>query len=484
MTRFFLILFVFFAVLVSGRADDEFKFSWEEEGADEAPAKRAAEPAAESAVEGDKPKAAAVEDAEGDEEFGGWSFDENAEAIEDEPDLTEPVRSTGEAPAPVPVRAAPPAADARPNPADADKYNRLVRENLELRKNMDTLKTDLARVQSENANLKVSMDAVETKRRNMAAMLSDLKGEQNTTQEHADKIAELERKLDGVETEKKLLLGDKQRLDTELAALRQRQAAPLPAPRVAVDSDFVVKLKRDAMELKHAKEELERENQQLESRVDRVERVMREDSGTRENLARRERDLSTELARVKAQSDALRRQIKDDQQTHARDKRAFGRYVKSSAGLETELEKTKRELRAKDSVLDKNKHELTILAEELRKRDWRHSRAVGVADRLEGASAEVGSVVDLEKLDMHYNMGIMLAERGLYSQARREYMRALRIDPSDADVHYNLGILYDDHLDKSSRALTHYRKYMTLRPTALDIDQIRGWVFEIETRIR
>ena len=65
-------------------------------------------------------------------------------------------------------------------------------------------------------------------------------------------------------------------------------------------------------------------------------------------------------------------------------------------------------------------------------------------------------------------------------EAEQEYLKALRIDPTDAFCHYNLGILYDDELGSKRRAAMHYRRYLLLAPYSPDVDHGQEWLNRLE----
>jgi len=92
----------------------------------------------------------------------------------------------------------------------------------------------------------------------------------------------------------------------------------------------------------------------------------------------------------------------------------------------------------------------------------------------------VAQISDRERRDMHYNMAVVYAKEGRYIEAEAEYLRALRIDPSDAVVHYNLGILYDDELnDPGRRSCT--TGIPETQSACSDVDAVKGWLLKIET---
>jgi len=151
-----------------------------------------------------------------------------------------------------------------------------------------------------------------------------------------------------------------------------------------------------------------------------------------------------------------------------------------------ELEKQVTALAQERTVLTNRMRErdedLQSLKVELERREHRLAKAERVAEVLEKARTEVMQAGDREKLNMHYNMASVYARESKFAEAEREYLQALRIDPTDADVHYNLGILYDDELKQPEKATLHYRRYLQLSPHGPDADRVRNWLMKLEMR--
>ena len=134
----------------------------------------------------------------------------------------------------------------------------------------------------------------------------------------------------------------------------------------------------------------------------------------------------------------------------------------------------------KNEKLSLRDQQLFALQVELDRREYRLAKAQKMADLLAKTRTEVLQSNNREKLDMHYNMAVIYSKEGRSRDAEAEYLKALRIDPSDADIHYNLGILYDQDLKNPKRAMMHYRRYLAIRPSAADVDQVKSWIVELD----
>ena len=69
--------------------------------------------------------------------------------------------------------------------------------------------------------------------------------------------------------------------------------------------------------------------------------------------------------------------------------------------------------------------------------------------------------------EAHYNLGRLLAQKGLVEEAITHYEKALEINPSDADAHNNLGATLFAN-GRTDEAIAHYRKALVIQPDYAD----------------
>jgi len=84
-----------------------------------------------------------------------------------------------------------------------------------------------------------------------------------------------------------------------------------------------------------------------------------------------------------------------------------------------------------------------------------------------------------ERALYHYNLGVAYAKANLYKEAESAYEKSLEFDPLNADAHYNVGLLYDNYEYDPYLAGVHFKKYLELKPEALDRDEVEGWIKKI-----
>lgn len=80
------------------------------------------------------------------------------------------------------------------------------------------------------------------------------------------------------------------------------------------------------------------------------------------------------------------------------------------------------------------------------------------------------------EVTFYYNLGVVYAMNGLYTEAVEAYKKALKADPQDASSHYNLGIIYEDHFNNIPKALRHYEAFERLSPDKRKVRQVGDWI--------
>lgn len=84
---------------------------------------------------------------------------------------------------------------------------------------------------------------------------------------------------------------------------------------------------------------------------------------------------------------------------------------------------------------------------------------------------------------LYYNeLGVLHRQDGKFELARKNYRKALDVDPDYAPAHLNLAILYDLYLQVPKDALPHYQRYRELMPSEAAV--VSKWIIELERRLK
>lgn len=341
---------------------------------------------------------------------------------------------------------------------DDAAYQKLLTENLELRRKMAEAMKDEQLARRENDRLSSEIRDMENNLAASVQLIKELKAEGASAQ-NPEQVSELEVKLAQAEKEKESLAGELDRLkrtrgdDARSAADRQG---------IAEGSDLFQEKERENNLLKRRLAEIEIERRKMESEAAR---------------AREEADKARQEAE-KAKASAS--EISEKAVLAARQGAEYRKIVEKMPEIEKQITDLKSDVSARDEKLSAREQQLAAMTTELERREYRLEKAQKMAELLERARAEVQMVNNKEKLDMHYNMAVIYSKEGRVRDAENEYLKALRLDPADADIHYNLGILYDQDLKDGYKAAVHYRRYIALRPNAVDVDQVKSWLIDLE----
>lgn len=339
---------------------------------------------------------------------------------------------------------------------DPETYNQLLKENLNLRRKLQETDRGSEAMREENARLQREMKQLQSRIAASGSKIEQLQEASAGAGGDPDKVAALEAALDAAAQAKA-------EMAQELAALKERverneaRAQEAPSSNVKPGSDLFTALETENAELRT----------QLSALEDRKKEVVKELREVKSEAAAR-KELETKIADVSSET--------------AKHKAVIRKLLERIPALEQELAATQSRERAQDAELSRRERELRAVKVELEKREERLAKARRVAALLAKTRSDVTHVGVTRQRDVHYNMGVVYANRGQFKEAEREYLRALRLDPSDADTHYNLGVLYEQNLKKYRKAASHYRRYFRLRPDAPDANEVRLWITQCELK--
>jgi len=327
----------------------------------------------------------------------------------------------------------PPASSSR---IDAQTFQRIVNENLELRKEQTRLETEAGMLRQKNAALLVDIQDLERRKNQFALLMSQLK----TPEESKEEIARLQ-------SEKQALLREIERVRRMMADMAPPPSTTSSAPRPGEGSDLFKKI--------------EKENFDLRLDLSKLRESLQKETGAKDLLARSEVSLKAEIIRLSQQKQTLSAELDGAQHREAglrksleeQAKKAF-KADKAAAGIKEQLE------------MQKRKEAAALLPPK-------------------GASTENSKQVGLTELSAEDLMGVArrsLAEKKA-GDAEDAYLKALKLDPKNPQISYNLGVLYGDYLNDPRKAAKFYRQYLKLSPRAADAPTVRAWIIELDARL-
>lgn len=309
---------------------------------------------------------------------------------------------------------------------DAATYERVVSENVDLRREQARLTKEATDLRRRNASLVVQIQDLDRKQEALATAMAGLQAPD-----------ELKAEVERLRKDRDTLSREVERIRAEAQAVREAGGSATGAVATASPSpgsDLYRKLERENTELRqqlaHARESTQNEAQareasgqrgaRLEAQVDELERDLAAARREVEQAARREKLLASALVKV------------------ARKAQAYEAELKAAA-----------------------------------------NRAA--------PPASTGTVVVVARPRADLQPSILDAGRkaiaaGRFSDAERLYLAGLQRQPGDAALAYNLGVLYDDYLQEPRKAAIYYRKYLELAPHAPDASLVRSWLVELDVK--
>lgn len=330
-------------------------------------------------------------------------------------------------------------------------YQALVRENLQLRGDIEQVARQLRDLKQDNAALQLQVRDLEQKRAVLAAVLREVR----TPDEVAAELTRLRAAKFDSEVQIAKLMQE----------LRSGPASPIQPSTPQPGSDLYKRI--------------EKENMEFRARVADLTDKLGKETAARTNAeanARQVTDLAQQLA--KTQDDA---------------RKATESLKSAETRQKAELDQLKRQLREarEDATRLRSEAAAAALAERKASRaavpavtnEKRVGASVFVAPSVTPRTAKTivpGGATRAEEAQAHYTSALQHARAGKYRDAERMYLKALNADSSNAAIHYNLGILYQQSLYDPGKAAFHYQKYLDLKPDARDADTVRGWLMELQ----
>jgi len=339
----------------------------------------------------------------------------------------------------------------------ADKRHAKLQEQLEKEKSRASeLKTDLSVAEGVMEDLTDEAKRKDQSSRRAVGQIADLETEIEALKEDLAESAATEKSLT---EELATLKTDHSKLQTEMTALEKRKLDIRSSDLFRKVEEANVVFRKKLVELETQRHKAVKAMEKMKKRDQRHDDAVKKEREGRKNAEER---------------------IEETLKREGEHKELIEKLMTEIPLLENEVADLEQRNRALTEKLALRDESVMGLKAELRKREHRLDKAERVAQVLESAREEVIHVNDREKRDMHYNMAAVYVREGRFHDAETEYLRALRIDPTDADVHYNLAILYDDELKNSSKAIMHYKRYLKLNPHGSDADLVRDWLMKLD----
>ena len=310
---------------------------------------------------------------------------------------------------------------------DAGAYQRVVDENVDLRREQARLTREANDLRRRNASLLLQVQELERKQDALATALAGMQSPE-----------ELRTDLERTRKERDTLSREVERIRAEAQASEQPRS-PAAALSPAPDSDLYRRI--------------ERENADLRAQLAKASDSSQSASQARDAAGRRETQLKAQVDGLTAELAVLRHDIDQESAREKVFKAAIVKIARKSAAYEAAL----REATAKTVVVS----------------------ASAVTNIFPAASRRLPAP-EAPALDAVRKA----VAAGRYRDAERLCRDGLDHDPKNALLHYNLGVLYDDYLSDPRAAAVHYRTYLDLNPGAPDASIIRSWLIELDMKAR
>lgn len=339
---------------------------------------------------------------------------------------------------------------------DSVTYQRVVEENMDLRKEQARMESEAGTLRRRNASLLLDVQELERKRDQLTTLVAQLK----TPDELAAQMARLN-------SEKVVLIREIERLREFLAAssssavTNMTPVAVTPAP----GSDLFRKL--------------EQENATLRQDAARARATGMNESASKEVAQKNVMALKGELAQVSARlkeaatelESIRRREASLKKALEAQAKKAFDAEKAMKQALEIQAQKTEEAEAAKQKALEAD------------------ATLKKLKEKLESLNASTDNPAVRQLNNASFVSSLLASGQasllaGRIKEAEKYYLQAFKRAPGNPVISYNLGVIYGDYLKDFSKAAKYYRNYLDLDPKAADADMVRSWLVDMSAKIK
>jgi tetratricopeptide (TPR) repeat protein len=82
---------------------------------------------------------------------------------------------------------------------------------------------------------------------------------------------------------------------------------------------------------------------------------------------------------------------------------------------------------------------------------------------------------------LHYNLSVLYAQNQDYTRAIQELEKVIELKPNDGEAYYNMGVIYGEYLNNRKKSVGYFKKYLALSPNDPDAERIKKYVLTYET---
>jgi len=211
-------------------------------------------------------------------------------------------------------------------------------------------------------------------------------------------------------------------------------------------------------------------------------------------LAAAKKNLASELAQSKSMLAKMQEEVgtvqaRTDEALKEKEKLQADAisYIGINANLQREKDDALKKLKAALEIVASKEQELEGAGKKLKEIDKKLAKQKyaenGKTEETQQERAELLAKLNLlegtvkkERGLYHYNLAVAYTQSGLYDEAVDSYSKSLEFNPDNAEAYYNLGLLYENFKGDPDFAVRGYKKYLELRPEALDKEEVTGWI--------
>jgi chromosome segregation ATPase len=147
------------------------------------------------------------------------------------------------------------------------------------------------------------------------------------------------------------------------------------------------------------------------------------------------------------------------------------------------LKEYEQKLKAKEDVEQQNRRmaeDFAKMKESYAMLEQKYSAAEEVVQRHELLKDQYAELPQ-ENTTLHYNLGVLYSQNQQFDKAVKEFAKVLELKPEDGETLYNLGVIYGEHIKDKKKAISYFKRYLSVAPDDADAQRVRKYLVTWET---
>lgn len=261
------------------------------------------------------------------------------------------------------------------------------------------------------------------------------------------------------------------------------------------DRNNILAQTRSLMEYKNKNDQLVAEMNSLTSQRDSLSQQLTDAQALAAELNKKLSSLEVSQSQAVKENEELKKTLEKMQIEYKivpETRRELERLEAEKAALEKDQRLLQTRIKRLEDIKINNEAQIEIFRSQLKEARDKYDKALKKNRALEKKAEQLprrftelarqNKILTKETALMHYNLGVFYTKNKEYSRAVAEFEKAIELNPDEPSAHYNLGYIYAEYLVDRPKAISSFRKFLSLvKSDDKDVDWVKKYILTWET---